>query len=87
MPVTKLDDKGRILLPSEIRKAGKLKEGDEFAVDSLGEGVFIIKKIDLRSLLEEAIEKAKGIDHVKVEREIEVESNQLAKKRFEVCSR
>lgn len=86
MPVTKLDDKGRILLPSEIRKAEKLKEGDEFAVDSLGEGVFIIKKIDLRSLLEEAIEKAKGIDHGKVKREIEEESRQLAKKRFEVCS-
>lgn len=83
MPVTELDDKGRILLPCEIRKAEKLKEGDEFAVDSLGEGVFIIKKIDL---LEEAIEKAKGIDHEKAEREIEEESNQLAKKRFEVCS-
>jgi cellobiose-specific phosphotransferase system component IIA len=52
----------------------------------MGDGVIIIKKIDLRSLLEEAIEKAKGIDHEKVEREIEEESNQLAKKRFEVCS-
>jgi hypothetical protein len=61
MPVTKLDDKGRILL-----------SGD---------------KIDLRSLLNEAIEKAKGINHEKVEREIEEESNQLARKRFEVCPR
>lgn len=47
MPVTKLDDKGRILLPGDIRKAEGLKEGDEFAVDSLGEGIFILKKIDL----------------------------------------
>jgi AbrB family transcriptional regulator (stage V sporulation protein T) len=87
MPVTKLDDKGRVLLPGDIRKAEGLKEGDEFAVDSLGEGIFILKKIDLRSLLKEAIEKAKGINHEKVEREIEEESNQLARKRFEVCSR
>jgi len=87
MPVTKLDDKGRILLPGEIRKAEGLKEGDEFAVDSLGEGIFILKKIDLRSLLKEAIEKAKGINHEKVERGIEEESNQLARKRFEVCPR
>jgi AbrB family looped-hinge helix DNA binding protein len=85
MPLTKLDDKGRILLPKGLRNAENLLEGDEFAIDSMGEGVFVIKKIDLRSLLEEAIEKAKGID--KVEREIEEESNQLAKKRFEVCSR
>ncbi|VVB69367.1 Uncharacterised protein [uncultured archaeon] len=66
--------------------AAMIIEGDEFAVDSLGGGVFIIKKIDLRSLLEEAIEKARGIDHEKAEREIEEESNQLAKKRFEVSS-
>ena len=87
MPVTKLDDKGRILLPSNLRQKANLKEGDEFAIDSLGESTFIVKKIDLRSLLEEAIEKAKGIDHDRVLREIEEESNQLAKNRFEVRSR
>jgi AbrB family transcriptional regulator (stage V sporulation protein T) len=87
MPITKLDDKGRILLPSDLRRKANLKEGDEFAVDSLGEGTFIIRKIDLRSLLEEAIERAKGIDHEKVEREIEEESNRLARKRFKVLSR
>ena len=87
MPLTKLDDKGRILLPKDLRNAENLLEGDEFAIDSIGEGVFVIKKIDLRSLLEVAIEKAKGIDHEKVESEIEEESTQLAKKRFEVRSR
>ena len=87
MPLTKLDDKGRILLPKGLRNAENLQEGDEFAIDSIGEGVFVIKKIDLRSLLKEAIGKAKGIDHEKAEREIKEESNQLAKKRFEVCSR
>lgn len=87
MPVARLDDKGRILLPSDMRKSELLMEGDEFAIDSLGEGTFILKKINLRALLEEAIEKAKGIDHNKIEKEIEEESNRLAKKRFEVCSR
>ena len=87
MPVARLDDKGRILLPSEMRKRELLIEGDEFAIDSLGEGTFLLKKINLRDLLEKAIQKAKGIDHNKIERELEEESNQLAKKRFEVCSR
>ena len=44
----------------------------------------MIEKINLRSLLEVAIEKAKGIDHETAEREIEEESNQIAKKRFEI---
>ena len=42
----------------------------------------MIEKINLRSLPEEAIENGKGIDHEKAEREIEEESNQLAKKGF-----
>jgi hypothetical protein len=46
----------------------------------------IIKKINLRALLEEAIEKAKCIDHEKVEHEIEEESNKIAKERFKVRS-
>ncbi len=87
MPVTKLDDKGRILLPNDLRRKANLKEGDEFAIDSLGEGVFIVKKIDLKSMLEEAIEKAKCMDHEKIEQEIEEESNRLAKNRFEVRTR
>ncbi len=53
-------------------------------LDFLNGGVFAIKKIKLRSLLKEAIEKAKDIDHEEVEREIEDESNQLAKKRFDI---
>ena len=53
-------------------------------LDFLSGGVFAIKKINLLSLLEEAIEKTKDIDHEKAEREIEEESNQLAKKRFDI---
>jgi hypothetical protein len=49
----------------------------------MNDGAFILKKVDLRALLEEAIEKAKGVDHEKAEREIEEESNQLAKKNLE----
>ena len=49
-----------------------------------GKSMFILKKTNLQSLLQESIEKAKGIDHNKIERELEEESNRLAKKRFEV---
>jgi len=49
-----------------------------------GKSMFILKKTNLQSLLQKSIEKAKGIDHNKIERELEEESNRLAKKRFEV---
>jgi len=86
MPLAKVDDRGRVQLPSNLRHRMKLEEGDEFLAEELGEDTIILKKINLRVLLEDAIEKAKSIDLDQLEREIEEESNQLARQRFKVIS-
>jgi AbrB family transcriptional regulator (stage V sporulation protein T) len=87
MPLAKVDDRGRVQLPSNLRQRMKLKMGDEFVAEDLGEDTIILKKINLRVLLEDAIEKAKLIDLDKLEREIEEESNQLARQKFKVSPR
>ncbi|MDD5256921.1 MAG: AbrB/MazE/SpoVT family DNA-binding domain-containing protein [Methanothrix soehngenii] len=87
MPLAKVDDRGRVQLPSNLRHRMKLEEGDEFLAEELGEDTIILKKINLRVLLEDAIEKAKSIDLDQLEREIEEESNQLARQRFKVSHR
>jgi len=87
MPLAKIDDRGRVQLPSNLRRKMKLKEGDEFAVEDLGEDTIILKKIDLRALLKDAIERARSVDLEKLEREIEEESNQLARQKFKVSPR
>ena len=87
MPLAKIDDSGRVQLPSNLRHRMKLEEGDEFLAEELGEDTIILKKINLRVLLEDAIEKAKSIDLDQLEREIEEESNQLARQRFKVSHR
>ncbi len=61
MPLAKIDDRGRVQLPSHLRHKMKLKEGDEFVAENLDEDTIILKKINLRALLEDAIEKAKGL--------------------------
>jgi AbrB family transcriptional regulator (stage V sporulation protein T) len=86
MPLAKVDDRGRVQLPSNLRHRMKLEE-DEFVAEELGEDTIILKKINLRVLLEDAIEKAKSIDLDQLEREIEEESNQLARQRFKVSHR
>jgi len=83
MPLAKKDDRGRVQLPSNLRQRMKLKIGDEF----VAEDSIILKKINLRVLLEDAIEKAKSIDLDKLEREIEEVSNQLARQKFKLSSR
>lgn len=87
MPLAKVDDRGRVQLPSNLRHRMKLEEGDEFVAEELGEDTIILKKINLRVLLEDAIEKAKSIDLDQLEREIDEESNQLARQRFKVSHR
>ena len=49
MPLAKVDDRGRVQLPSNLRHKMKLKEGDEFVAEDLGEDTIILKKINLRS--------------------------------------
>ena len=87
MPLAKIDDRGRVQLPSNLRRKMKLKEGDEFAVEDLGEDTIILKRIDLRALLKDAIDKAKSVDLEELEREIEEESTQLAREKFKVSPR
>ena len=87
MPLAKVDDRGRVQLPSNLRHRMKLEEGDEFVAEALGEDTIILKKINLRVLLEDEIEKAKSIDLDQLEREIGEESNQLARQRFKVSHR
>ena len=82
MPLAKIDERGRVQLPSRLRQKMKLKEGDEFVAEDLGEDTIVLKKINLRALLEDAIVKAKSQDLDKLEKEIEEESNQLARQRF-----
>jgi len=48
MASTEMDAKGRVLLPMGIRYKLDLNEGDLLAVDQLGDGTIIIKKLARR---------------------------------------
>ena len=84
MPVAKIDEKGRILLPKEIRDRMNIKPGEEFLVKDVDENAVILKRIDVRKMLEDLIEKAKSVDLEKLEREIEEEGNRVAKRKYRI---
>ena len=84
MPVTKVDEKGRILLPNELRKRMSIKPGEEFMVADIDADAVILKRIDLKKMLEEMIEKAKDVDFDKLEKEIREESDKVARKKYKV---
>jgi len=43
MPFTKVDDKGRVVLPNDLRRRLGINPGDEFAVDELGPNAIVLK--------------------------------------------
>lgn len=49
MPVANLDAQGRVPLPIGIRYRLDLSEGDRFAIDYLGDGTIILKKIEVNA--------------------------------------
>jgi AbrB family transcriptional regulator (stage V sporulation protein T) len=86
MPLTKVDGKGRVVLPNEIRRKLGINTGDEFVIDELGPGAIVLKKVDLHALIEDIIEKAKSVDLDKLEAEIEEEANRLARMKYKVLN-
>lgn len=84
MPLTKVDDKGRVVLPRELRSKLDINPGDEFIVDELGPGSLVLKKVDLRAMIEDIIEKAKNMDLDQLEAEIEEEADKLARQKYKV---
>ncbi len=61
-----------------------ISPGDEFIVDELGPDALVLKKVDLRAMIEDIIEKAKNVDLDRLEAEIEEEADRLARKKYKV---
>jgi AbrB family looped-hinge helix DNA binding protein len=51
MSLTEIDANGRIRLPMGIRDRLDLNEGDKLAIDQLGDGTIILKKLAKRMSL------------------------------------
>jgi AbrB family looped-hinge helix DNA binding protein len=82
MQLTKIDDRGRILLPKEIREELDLKPSEEMFVMSAGKEIIVLKKVDVKKIMEDIIEKVKCVDLGALELKIEEEGNKIAKKKY-----
>ena len=60
--VVKVDDKGRVLIPEEIRDAEGIEPGAQLQVMNLGKGMLMLRKLELPSK-EEIIKICKDTRH------------------------
>ncbi len=82
MGLTKVDEKGRIVIPKEIRRKLKIKPGEEFVVTELDGDTLIVKRFNVKKMLEGLIEKAKDVDLEKLQMETAEEGNRVARKKY-----
>jgi len=82
MPLTKIDERGRILLPKEIREEMNLKPGEEIFAVNAGRDTILLRKVNIKKILGNIIEKIKEIDIDKLEKEVEDEGNRIARKKY-----
>lgn len=47
--VVKMDDKGRVLIPEDIREAGGIEPGAPLQIVDLGKGMLVLRKLKLPS--------------------------------------
>jgi AbrB family looped-hinge helix DNA binding protein len=84
MPFTKVDEKGRMVLPNEIRRRMSITAGDEFVIDEVGPDTILLRKVDVRAMIQDAIERAKSVDLDKLQKDMEEEGDRVARKMYKV---
>jgi AbrB family transcriptional regulator (stage V sporulation protein T) len=84
MPFTKVDEKGRMVLPNEIRRRMNITAGDEFVIDEVGPDTILLRKVDVKAMIQDAIERARSVDLDKLQKDMEEEGNRVARKMFKV---
>ena len=82
MPVTKIDRRGRITIPKEIRRELNLKEDDELLIFKLAGNILLLRKADLSKLVIDAIKEFRELKDEDIER-IEAEINRVAREKIE----
>ncbi len=80
MEIVVIDKKGRIVIPSRVRKKLNLKDEDRLLVLDIKDDILVLKKIDAEKILKD-IAKA-GLDLEELTREVEEEANRIAKEKI-----
>ena len=86
MPTVKLDEQGRIVLPADLIARLKMSPGDEFVIGEATSDSILLKKMDLRTMLEGVIKEAEKVDLDKLEKDVEEEGNRIAREKYKMRS-
>ncbi|QOJ78644.1 AbrB/MazE/SpoVT family DNA-binding domain-containing protein [Infirmifilum lucidum] len=83
--VVVVDDRGRVVIPRGVRERLGLSRGSRLLLVELGSDTIVLRKLDVRTVLEEIARevKEKGVPLERIEHEVEKEASEVASKRIE----
>ncbi len=83
MSIVVVDDRGRIVITSKIRRKLNLRKGDAFIILELRNDLIVLKRVDVEKLIRDIAEEVarSGLDFERIERAIEEEANKVAEKK------
>ena len=78
-----MDDRGRIVIPSRLRRKLGLKKGDTFIIVDVKDNLLVMKRLDVERLAREIAEEVarSNLDLEELDRKVEEEANKLAKEK------
>ena len=83
--VVVVDEKGRIVIPRGVRERLGLSKGSRLLLVELGGDTIVLRKLDVRRILETIVREVRkrGVNLEKIEREVEEEADEIAAEKIE----
>ncbi|AEK72345.1 Transcription regulator, SpoVT/AbrB family protein [Thermococcus sp. 4557] len=82
MGITKMDSKGRVVIPKDVRRKLNIKPGEEFLVTEIDGDTIVLRRFNVKKMLEKLVKNSRGINLEKLEAETEEEGNRVAKELY-----
>ncbi len=82
MGLTRIDSKGRVVIPKDVRRKLNIKPGEEFLVTEIDGDTIVLRRFNVKKMLEKLVRNSRGINLEKLEAETEEEGNRVAKELY-----
>jgi len=80
--LTRIDSKGRVVIPKDVRRKLNIKPGEEFLVTEIDGDTIVLRRFNVKKMLEKLVRNSRGINLEKLEAETEEEGNRVAKELY-----
>jgi len=83
--VVVVDERGRVVIPREVRERLGLSKGSRLLLVELGGDTIVLRRLDVRGILEAIarVIREKGVDLERIGREVEEEVEEIAARKVE----